>query len=151
MLWVQRPSLHQLWPVFSSAQKEDKERRADRCVPFCLPKNCRIKGWVISLTLLMSCTPMARREEQQLSCTTREVLLRGDSTQQMSFSWLTQLHNLTGVNLRQMCPWHQEDELPQAMQGRSVTLLASLRRTRRNLLLSHSALLGCSANNKWLL
>lgn len=42
-------------------------------------------GWVISLVLLLSCTPMAGREEQQLSCTTTEVLLEGDSTQQTSF------------------------------------------------------------------
>lgn len=112
MLWVQRPSLHQLWPVFSSAQKEDKERRADRCVPFCLPKNCRIKGWVISLTLLMSCTPMARREEQQLSCTTREVLLRGDSTQQTSFGGWHSSTIWLGLTLGKCVPGIRKSSCP---------------------------------------
>ena len=50
-----------------------------------------------------------------------------------------------------MWPWHQGKELLQAVQGSTVTLQAFLRATSRHLVLPRGALLGCSANGKWLL
>lgn len=119
-------------------------RRGEQSVPFCLPEHRYRLGNLSCPPAVLHTHGWERGAAAQLH-NHRGSAGRWQYTANLLW-WLTQLHNLTGVHLRQM---HQEEELPQAMQGRGVTLQVFPRRNRRDLVLPRSALLGCSANDKW--